>query len=265
MKNITKIEESLWKNFFVVGENGIQEPFKNFKHTGSSPDDDGMGNFGFLLLLALLEGIADRMKQYNDLLENEEFLKDNVCYMLVNKDSNFLSDMPKRELFDMALVYYLPIKSMTSISAFKITHDIAKKMGLTEDDLYNLAKVNTPKLFPLEREEELLLAESFNKKLGKDLFHSALSYSNEMGVNGAVSIFYENAFENLDITDDDHLIIMPVSVHGMFVLVTKENLDADRERPSSLLSELNRECQYTEKLSDIVLYYDQDRKEIMEV
>ncbi len=36
MKSITKIDESLLKNLFVVKENGIQEPFKNFKHIGDS-------------------------------------------------------------------------------------------------------------------------------------------------------------------------------------------------------------------------------------
>ncbi len=264
MKSITKIDESLLKNLFVVKENGIQEPFKNFKHTGDSSDDD-MGGFGFLLLLALLEEITGHIKQYNDLLENEKFFNDNVCYMLVHKDSEFLNDMPKRKIFDMVLVYYLPIKSMASVSALKVTNEIAKKMGLTENDLYNLARVNTPRLFPLEREKGLFLTESINEKLGKNLFDFDISYSNEMGINGAVSIFYENAFENLDIEDDDQLIIMPISIHGMLVLVTKKNPDMDKEKIVSLLTELNKKCLFTVKLSDTVMYYDKDMKEIMEL
>lgn len=263
MKAVTKTEELLLKNFFVIEKGGIWEPFKDFKHTEGGSDEDGMGSFGFLLLFALLETIADKITLYDNLLGNEEFFKSNVCYMLLNKDDEFLNDMPKREIFDMALVYYLPIKSDVSISALKITNEIAKKIGLTENDLYNLARVNTPKLLPLKRKKEHL-AELFNKKLGKDLFHSVISYSNEVGINGAVSVFYENAFENLDIDEDDHLIIMPVSIHGMFVLITKEDLDMNKKKIVGILSEVNKNYLYTEKLSDTIMYYDKDLKEIIE-
>lgn len=39
----------------------------------------------------------------------------------------------------------------------------------------------------------------------------------------------------------------------------------DKEKIVSLLTELNKKCLFTVKLSDTVMYYDKDMKEIMEL
>ena len=79
-------------------------------------------------------------------------LKDNVFFTLINAEQNkeLLKTVPHRKFEDLAIVYRWNIVS-DSLGMYTNLVDsrLAKKEGLTENDLYNAARKNTKELLPV--------------------------------------------------------------------------------------------------------------------
>lgn len=76
-------------------------------------------------------------------------IKDSICYMLVNKELNaeLLQAVPHRDFHGLAVIYYVklaPVKE--GFTTVKVTDSLADLWGIGENDLYQLASVNTPRL-----------------------------------------------------------------------------------------------------------------------
>jgi len=76
-------------------------------------------------------------------------IKDSICYMLVNKGLNeeFLSTVPHKDFYGLAVIYYIRLApSDEGFATVKITDKLAGKWGVSEDELYEIAHTNTPRL-----------------------------------------------------------------------------------------------------------------------
>ena len=76
-------------------------------------------------------------------------IKDRICYMLVNKvlNAEFLSTVPHRDLYGLAVIYYIRLApSDEGFATVKITDKLAGRWGVSEDELYEIARTNTPRL-----------------------------------------------------------------------------------------------------------------------
>lgn len=76
-------------------------------------------------------------------------IKDSICYMLVNKvlNAEFLSTVPHRDLYGLAVIYYIRLApSDEGFATVKITDKLAGRWGVSEDELYETARTNTPRL-----------------------------------------------------------------------------------------------------------------------
>lgn len=76
-------------------------------------------------------------------------IKDSICYMLVNKEWNakFLSTVPHRDFYGLAVIYYIRLApSDEGFATVKITDKLAGRWGVSEDELYEIARTNTPRL-----------------------------------------------------------------------------------------------------------------------
>ncbi len=154
--------------------------------------------------------------------------RNSVVFMLINRAKNeeLLKGIPHRDVLDLAIVYRMVLSSKSSGIVSAIINDAQmEKMGLTEEELYNLALKNSRKMFP-EKMKKLgdVLAGLFqfsNQKGGMlplakpdeevDLPLYILSNSN--GINGAAAILYDDVLEKCASEIGDNLYILPSSIH----------------------------------------------------
>ena len=97
-------------------------------------------------------GIESFNKEIKAELLDTSRLKDNVFFTLINAEQNkeLLKTVPHRKFEDLAIVYRWNIGSDSSgMYTNLVDSRLAKKEGLTENDLYNAARKNTKELLPV--------------------------------------------------------------------------------------------------------------------
>jgi len=123
-------------------------------------------------------------------LSDYDFIKDKIYYSLINTNRNgeLLEKVTHRRygFSDMSIIYKIMVDSedVKENGYIFITNEIRQEMNLMEQDLFELAEMNTPKLFPPEycNFEELfeLLGKPLDKQYkGKlsNMFHLFSPYS----------------------------------------------------------------------------------------
>lgn len=153
---------------------------------------------------------------------------DRVAFRLVNKEwnSELLEDVPHRNFLDLAIVYYIPIPfDDETYATCAITYDLMEQMELTEEELYELAVANTPKLFEGKFQPMGSLLCEMAERLGIPLNDFAdsetLMYivSNQKAMYGASAILYDGFLKkNLEGLGYDKLLILPSSVHECILI-----------------------------------------------
>lgn len=207
-------------------------------------------------------------------------IKDSICYMLVNKEWNaeFLSTVPHRDFYGLAVIYYIRLApSDEGFATVKITDKLAGKWGVSEDELYETARVNTPRL---ERGCVMPISE-------------IMGSASPQGTDDRCSRY--DAFDFINARDGDLPMLVATNAsktHGAAVIMYDGLLDAVSERlgsfyvlPSSIneciltpaslgdagaMAELVKDINATELAADEVLYdgcfyYDAEKHKIQRV
>lgn len=220
-------------------------------------------------------GIKSFNKEIKAELLDTSRLKDNVFFTLINAEQNreLLKTVPHREFEDLAIVYRWNIGS-DSLGMYTNLVDsrLAKKEGLTENDLYNAARKNTKELFPVlvknmnEVISEIIFGENeledeMDKEFKKVMMetpneHSMYVITNESKLYGAASILYEEPLHELAEKVGSDLYILPSSVHEVIAV------SADFSSPDELAEmvyEINMDqVDINDRLSNQVYCYDKD-------
>lgn len=132
--------------------------------------------------------------------------KDRVIFALIPQNGNekLLTDAPHRLTLDLAVIYRILIDGNDGgFDSVVITDDIAEEMALTEEELYQLALENTPRILPpnVRKRDECLAI-----------------LTNEAGVLGATVILYPDVLAILAEELGHDLFILPASIHEVFVV-----------------------------------------------
>ena len=220
-------------------------------------------------------GIKSFNKEIKAELLDTSRLKDNVFFTLINAEQNkeLLKTVPHRKFEDLAIVYRWNIGS-DSLGMYTNLVDsrLAKKEGLTENDLYNAARKNTKELLPVsvrnmnEVISEIIFGENeLEDKLDKEFReiimetpneHSMYVITNESKLYGAASILYEEPLHELAEKVGSDLYILPSSVHEVIAV------SADFSSPDELAEmvyEINMDqVDINDRLSNQVYCYDKD-------
>lgn len=170
--------------------------------------------------------------------------KESVIYSLVpgEKNARLLNEVPHRMTMDLALLYRICIPTDDGgFDSAIITHDMAEEMGLSEEELYQLAVENTPKKLPLEiRAAEECLSVITNEKC----------------CLGAAAMMYPGVLEKLADDMESDLFILPASIHEIFVV---PDIGQSVEVMNQIVEDANwymgRKDEY---LSSHVYYYQRD-------
>ncbi len=194
---------------------------------------------------------------------------DRIYYTVINKERNdeLLSEIPHRDILDLAVVYRLSINMGDSICGSALVNNgMLDHWDITEDELFSIASKNTPIMLGCEMKNMLELLLEIYKRQDNYKLISLLAnqepymyvVSNREKSYGAGVIFLNDDFRaevRRKLRSD--FVVIPSSIHETIVIPYTEELD--RNTLFSLVNEVNRtEVQSTEVLSDNIYFCDEN-------
>lgn len=204
-------------------------------------------------------------------------MKDRVVMMLVNTEQNkeMLADLPHREFQDLSVIYrYVVSQDEQGVASFKVTNDIMEQTDMTPEELFRHASENTKKIFPprIASMEDVMfgmiggedipdeIADLF--KADRDPKESMWVISNSSGINGAVSMLYDENLNKLAEKMGTDLYIIPSSVHEV-IAVSVEIGNGNPEELAEMVQQINMSAvELEDRLSNNVYHYDKDLRQL---
>lgn len=204
-----------------------------------------------------------------------EKVKERIAFKLVNyeKNEDLLKTVPHIRFLDLAIVFYYLMEDSTMKCATILIHnDHAKSWGKDADELWEIAKENTPKLLNCEIKDIVEVLKdmlgqsgddfSENDVLGIENSGGMFVLSNKSKVNGAACILYRDVLDEFADEQKADLYILPSSVHEVIILPAK-NCD-DSPKLKQMVEEVNdTQLEEQEILSDNVYYYSRAEKKVV--
>ncbi len=224
-----------------------------------------------------------------------------IIFRLINYDKNrkLLMDVPYIQFMDLAVTFHCLVKNNEkSIGTIRITNEHMRNWKVDIGYLKEIARVNTPILFPPvirnmnEILNEILQGEGISSSIdyeetgeysaiaaydspmeGKD-FYQVMSeeaepaktntmyvITNAKGINGASCLLYPAVIKNLAQKLDSDLYILPSSIHE--IIAVKANVTMNKKAFREMVFDVNR-TQVPEEdiLSDNVYFYSRERDAI---
>lgn len=210
-----------------------------------------------------------------------EYIKNQITYVLVNKEFNKerLKDTVYRDFMDMAIIYKIDIDRTASIT---ILNKHIENWGVTEEDLFNAAKENTPKIYPVEVEKMVDIIESTMKKKSeghfsefKEVFklvsgisfeefvsryeNSGIVVTNNAKHLGAAVCLYDGVLEKLTDKFSENPLIVMSSVNEFLIYERNEKME---KTLFDIVKDTNQSMERTEILSNNVYEYDKESKKL---
>ena len=186
---------------------------------------------------------------------------DSIYFRVIGAKRNEerLKGCPHRLIEDLAVVYYVSMKSRGIEGSVAIKNTLMDIWNVTEEDLFEAAIDNTPRLYPANiiSMGEFLFKQTGHEPLLNDIFTNGfLVGSNDQYTNGASVILYPELLKEVGEQFNCNYYIIPSSIHE--VLFVKELFY--RDEPGTLedmIHSVNSTCILPEDvLSDSLYYYD---------
>lgn len=206
---------------------------------------------------------------------NYENAKDNIVFQVINtmQNEDMLRDMPHREFQDLSIIYRWVVNvDEQGIQSSIIRNNLAKQLGMTEDELFKAAVENTRRIFPPvvksmnDVMKEMFMADGMPMEIAEMMIDEIPAdrmmwiITNDRGLNGAVSMLYEDNLHKLAEKLETDLYILPSSVHECIAV------SADMGDPyelAQMVNEINMsQVALEERLSNQVYHYDKDARRL---
>lgn len=202
-------------------------------------------------------------------------VKDNIIFQLINAEQNkeMLAAMPHRDLCDLSVIYRIVDKiDKDGFYSIPINNNYADTLGLSEEQLYDCAFINTKKLLPpVVMSIQDLLQKCFNtgdmpndiadiiiSDLPEDLKMYAIT--NNKGINGAAGMLYDDELKKLADKFGTDLYILPSSIHEVIVISTDMGTP---DKLAEMVREINiNAVELSSRLSNQVYHYDKELHKI---
>ncbi len=200
-----------------------------------------------------------------------EQVKDHIIFKLINYERNkeLLQQVPHLRYLDLAIVFNCLLSSYTDgCATILIHHQHLSYWNISANELYEVAKKNTPSLLPKQLQS---MTSVLNNMLDlselEDIFEEEeimipmYILTNHKKLHGSACILYENLLAEIAEKLGSDLYILPSSIHEV-LLVPSTTANSYAEL-SSMVREVNTThvCR-EEVLSDHVYYYSRDTKKI---
>lgn len=205
-----------------------------------------------------------------------EYARRNIYFQLINTEQNkkLLQNIPNRPYQDLSVIYRLHIGEQGDKMASMIINNYVAEtdFGLSEEQLFALAKENTKRMFPPEIKslneliKEMMLADGVpqeyvdmvvgNVEPEQDLW----VLTNQSRKYGASFLLYEDQLQEIAQKLGTDLYILPSSIHE--TLAAPVSLGNPAEL-AEMVAEVNREkVALSERLSNQVYHYDRNKREL---
>lgn len=199
--------------------------------------------------------------------------KENIVFQLINTEQNkeLLSDIPNRQFHDLSIIYRMVIcKDERGIQSAVVHKGYAERLGLNEEQLYNLAMKNTRRIFPpvIEKIDDVirrLIGDDVFSEMFDDVIETEMAVrppmwvvTNSTGVDGANSMLYEDVLCQLAEKAGTDLYILPSSIHEI-IAVSADMLEPDELVEMVEYINMNA-VSLEERLSNQVYFYDKDKR-----
>lgn len=221
----------------------------------------------------IIKNAYDSVKDISGNIDIATLNEDRVFFQLINTDSNrdLLEMGPHREFHDMSIIYrLLYYKSESGIESIRVTNDMMNMWGVDEEKLFELASVNTKEIFKprIQTMGEVMMGfmgediASMDPDMMDDMFNSNPLWlvSNEMCVNGATMMVYDDVLTDLASRMGDDLYILPSSLHEFLAVPVSQ---IDPEDLSHMVADINFEhVKEEDRLSNQVFSYDRNAHEL---
>lgn len=256
-------------------------------------DGESLDEVGDEIVAFYEETVSKKQISPEDYLDFSKY-RDFIFYRIVHfeKNEKLLQEIPHIRYLDLAITFHCLVgESKQGIQSYCITEPIIERWGLTKEELYHIARKNTPLLFPprISTMEEVV-TELTDSRTGESQmdFHgdlklnSKLEYeqyvqrmieklpfqtdiqmyviSNLSGVNGAAALLYPRLIKWFAEKCKKNLYLLPSSIHEMIAVPESE---CRREELEQMVCEVNStQVARDEILSDTVYFYDWKKGEL---
>ncbi len=221
---------------------------------------------------------ADILKTYRENLPTDDFdisifreyekAKTRIVMKLVNarKNKDLLRRVPHILVYDLAIVFLCNVSDvMREYASILIHTEHMHLWEVTTEDLYEVAKENSPKLLPPRLDN---LHDIYEHMTGFSLSFlddmNIYILTNYLKIYGATCMVYPNLLEEISDLYEDDLCLIPSSIHEILVF-PRSNLPEkySLEDIENMIIEVNEtELTDDEILSDHPYIYHHDTKEI---
>lgn len=204
---------------------------------------------------------------------NFENIKDQIIMVAVNTERNaeLLSQVPHTEREDLSLIYKVSVdKTADGMATITIRNEHMEMWGVTTEQIHEYAMKNTREILPVtvqsmsEVMREMFAKDGMPDDIAELMFaemplnQQMFIISNESKVNGAASMFYEDALSGLAETIGTDLYILPSSTHEVIAVSTDMGTP---EALAGMVQEVNGgQVAPEEQLSDHVYKFDAKAK-----
>lgn len=273
VRPVEKVNRSLDGMHFAGGEENMVTPtiYINDMY------DKYLQNENLEEVLEVSAGMLERAMEEVSMVGEIDFdsAKDNIVFQLVNTEQNkeMLAGVPHREFQDLSIMYRWVVKTDgTGIQSTIIKDPLAEKLGMSEEQLFKAAVENTKRLFPpVVKSMNDVIRDMFMKDgMPAELADMMIGemppeqtmwvISNDRGINGAVSMLYEDKLNKLATELESDLYIMPSSVHEVIAVSTGMG---EPEELAQMVAEINMDqVSLDERLSNQVYHYDKDLRKL---
>lgn len=156
-------------------------------------------------------------------------IKNRIAYRLVSRMENgkLLKDVPWVPFLNLAVIFFLQLDSADDTQITALIHKrLAALWNLSTDELFRLAKKNTPLLFPISLAPlQSLIADSLEEAPPEpdssdvsSLLPRIHVLTNRQGIYGASCLLYENAIKDFAEQMASDVIILPSSIHEVLLI-----------------------------------------------
>lgn len=195
-------------------------------------------------------------------IQEPQAIKDRIAYRLVSRKGNeeLLKDVPWVPFLNMAVIFFLQLDSTANTQITALIHKrLAELWKLSTNELFRLAKKNTPTLFPMSLDTlQDLVSSSLKEGLpapdDSSLLPTIHVLTNKQGIYGASCLLYENVIKDFAEQMASDIIILPSSIHE--VLLIPDSHVFDYESLRQMVQAINAaEVPKEDVLSDEIYLY----------
>lgn len=191
-----------------------------------------------------------------------------VCRVIgADRNRERLLEVVHKRILDMAVVYYYMFETEESMQAgVIIKNDFLSGWGLTKEQLDQIARINTRRLYPpVFMSLHQIMTEMLHMTADASPDSGPIYVlTNSSRMNGACWICDEKVQEDIRTRVGDRYLILPSSIHEC--MIVPDGMGIEPEQTAQMVREINRDCVDPEEvLTDSVYRYESGRGLVMAV